>query len=110
MVLDAVFIQNFGMGGLGAAWATLIAQLASSLMLHLHSAIEFFATVEKEDFHLTKNEYATHLNAGLPMAFQSSIIAIGTVIFGKTALNSLGTDVVAAPATAGRIDQSALNP
>ena len=35
VVLDLVFIQNFGMGVAGAAWATLIAQLASSLMCYI---------------------------------------------------------------------------
>lgn len=110
VVLDLVFIQNFGMGVAGAAWATLIAQLASSLMCYIYILHRIpLLQLKKEDFHLTKNEYATHLNAGLPMAFQSSIIAIGTVIL-QTALNSLGTDVVAAQAAAGRIDQFATQP
>ena len=110
VVLDLVFIQNFGMGVAGAAWATLIAQLASSLMCYIYILRRIpLLQLKKEDFHLTKTEYVTHLNAGLPMAFQSSIIAIGTVIL-QTALNSLGTDVVAAQAAAGRIDQFATQP
>lgn len=43
------------------------------------------------------------------MAFQSSIIAVGAIVL-QAALNSLGTDVVAAQAAAGRIDQFANQP
>ncbi|MEG0373797.1 MAG: MATE family efflux transporter, partial [Enterococcus sp.] len=50
-----------------------------------------------------------HLKAALPMGFQSSIIAIGAVVL-QSALNTLGTDVVAAQAAASRIDQFAVLP
>lgn len=110
VILDLVFIKSFHMGVAGAAWATLIAQFSSSLMCYIYILRRIpLLQLKKEDFKLAKEDYLTHLNAGLPMAFQSSIIAIGTVIL-QTALNSLGTDVVAAQAAAGRIDQFATQP
>lgn len=110
VVLDLVFIINFNMGVAGAAWATIIAQLASSIMCYIYILKKIpLLQLKKRDFYVRKEEYRVHLNAGLPMAFQSSIIAIGTVIL-QAALNSLGTDVVAAQAAAGRIDQFATQP
>src|SRR5699024_7912746 len=65
--------------------------------------------LRKKDFSFDKEEIRIHLNAALPMAFQSSIIAIGAIVL-QAALNSLGTDVVAAQAAASRIDQFANQP
>lgn len=110
VVLDLLFIINFQMGVAGAAWATIIAQLASSVMCYLYILKKIpLLQLKKRDFYVRKSEYKLHINAGLPMAFQTSIIAIGAVIL-QAALNSLGTDVVAAQAAASRIDQFATQP
>ena len=102
VILDLVFIINFHMGIAGAGYATVIAQISASLMCVIYIKRKIpLLQVSKSVF--------THLNAGLPMAFQSSIIAIGAVVL-QSALNSLGTDVVAAQAAAGRIDQFATQP
>jgi Na+-driven multidrug efflux pump len=50
-----------------------------------------------------------HLKLGLPMGFQSSIIAIGAVIL-QVALNNLGPTAVAAYAAAQKVDSIALMP
>lgn len=110
VVLDLVFIINFGMGVAGAAYATVIAQMAASIMCYIYIQRKIpLLQLSKKDFKLDKRDIQIHLNAGLPMAFQSSIIAIGTVVL-QAALNSLGTDSVAAQAAAGRIDQFATLP
>ena len=110
VILDLVFIINFHMGIAGAGYATVIAQISASLMcvIYIKRKIQLLQ-VSKSDFKIDKDTIFTHLNAGLPMAFQSSIIAIGAVVL-QSALNSLGTDVVAAQAAAGRIDQFATQP
>ncbi len=110
VILDLVFIINFHMGIAGAGYATVIAQISASLMCvsYIKRKIPLLQ-VSKSDFKIDKDTIFTHLNAGLPMAFQSSIIAIGAVVL-QSALNSLGTDVVAAQAAAGRIDQFATQP
>ena len=109
VILDLVFIINFHMGIAGAGYATVIAQISASLMCVIYIKRKIPLQVSKSDFKIDKDTIFTHLNAGLPMAFQSSIIAIGAVVL-QSALNSLGTDVVAAQATAGRIDQFATQP
>lgn len=104
VILDLVFIINFHMGIAGAGYATVIAQISASLMCVIYIKRKIpLLQVSKSDFKIDKDTIFTHLNAGLPMAFQSSIIAIGAVVL-QSALNSLGTDVVAAQAAAGRID------
>lgn len=110
VILDLVFIINFHMGIAGAGYATVIAQISASLMCVIYIKRKIpLLQVSKSDFKIDKDTIFTHLNAGLPMAFQSSIIAIGAVVL-QSALNSLVTDVVAAQAAAGRIDQFATQP
>ena len=110
VILDLVFIINFHMGIAGAGYATVIAQISASLMCLIYIKRKIpLLQVSKSDFKIDKDTIFSHLNAGLPMAFQSSIIAIGAVVL-QSALNSLGTDVVAAQAAAGRIDQFATQP
>ncbi|MDH6363403.1 putative MATE family efflux protein [Enterococcus sp. PF1-24] len=108
--LDLTFIVIFHLGVAGAAYATILAQLASSIACIIF--IKFKVPnlqLRKSDFVIDKKEIRDHLNIALPMAFQTSIIAIGAVIL-QSALNSLGTDEVAAQAAAGRIDQFATQP
>ncbi|BCA85647.1 MATE family efflux transporter [Enterococcus saigonensis] len=110
VILDLVFITKFNMGVAGAGYATVIAQMSASLMCFVYIKRRIpLLQISKKDFKALKAEYRVHLNAGLPMAFQASIIAIGAVIL-QSALNSLGTDAVAAQAAAGRIDQFATQP
>ena len=97
-------VGPLGWGVGGAALATVIAQGISVVMcleyvrrrvpvLHLHRA----------DWRVSRADLAEHLALGLPMGFQASIIAIGTLIV-QVALNTLGTDAVAAYTTASRVD------
>ncbi|MGM9902725.1 MATE efflux family protein [Enterococcus sp. 10A9_DIV0425] len=110
VILDLVLIINFGMGVEAAAIATVIAQVVSSLLclVYIKKKIPLLQ-LRKKDFSFDKEEIRTHLNVALPMAFQSSIIAVGAIVL-QAALNSLGTDVVAAQSAAGRIDQFANQP
>lgn len=110
VVLDLVFIIYFHMGVAGAGFATVIAQIAASLMCiwFIRRKIPLLQ-ISRKHFSFDKADFRIHLNAALPMGFQSSIIAIGAVIL-QSALNTLGTDVVAAQTTANRIDQLAILP
>ncbi|WP_405374465.1 MULTISPECIES: MATE family efflux transporter [unclassified Microbacterium] len=104
VVLVVAAIAWLGFGVAGAALATVIAQAVSVLLclefvrrripeLHLH----------RDDWRITRADLALHLRLGLPMGFQASIIAIGALIV-QVALNSLGSDAVAAYTAASRVD------
>lgn len=94
-------------GVAGAAWATVVAQAVSVLLcllfvwrrvpvLHVHRA----------DWKVSRADLADHLRLGLPMGFQASIIAIGALIV-QVALNTLGSEAVAAYTAASRVDSLA---
>lgn len=110
VVLDLLFIIKFHMGVAGAGYATVIAQVVASLccVVYIKKRIPNLQ-LRKSDFKLTKQDFMEHIRVGLPMGFQSSIIAIGAVIL-QSALNSLGTNEVAAQAACSRIDQFATQP
>ncbi|WP_071131501.1 MATE family efflux transporter [Enterococcus timonensis] len=110
IVLDLVLITQFQMGVAGAGVATVTAQIVASLCCayYIYKKVPLLH-VRKKDFTLVKKEWQAHLAVGFPMAFQSSIIAIGSIAL-QTALNNLGTQVVAANTAAGRIDQFATQP
>ena len=63
----------------------------------------------REDFSFDREFLLEHLRIGLPMGFQSSIIAIGAVVL-QVALNGLGSVAVAAFAAAHRVDGIAVMP
>ncbi|WP_350349498.1 MATE family efflux transporter [Agromyces sp. G08B096] len=106
LVLVMVGVLEWGVAG--AALATGVAQAVSVLlcleyvrrrlpMLHLR----------REDWRFSRAEFSEHLRVGLPMGFQASIIAIGTLTV-QVALNELGAGAVAAYTTASRVDSLAV--
>ncbi|MFR8086862.1 MAG: MATE family efflux transporter, partial [Leuconostoc gelidum] len=110
IVLELWFIIGLNYGVAGAALATVIAQLVSTVLSFWH--IYHFSPllqVHRSDLKWDPVDIRIHLRAGLPMGFQSSIIAIGALVL-QGALNTLGTDAVAATTAAQRIDQVATLP
>lgn len=110
VVLDFVFILYFSMGVAGAAWATIIAQTVSGVLCFIYMIKKFpILKFEKSDWELNKNFVFLHLKVGIPMAFQSSIIAIGAMAL-QFALNKLGSTAVAAFTASQRIDILTIQP
>jgi putative MATE family efflux protein len=91
-------------GVAGAAIATVVAQAVSVLL-----CLEFVRRrlpllhLRRIDWRITRADVAEHLRLGLPMGFQASIIAIGTLTV-QVALNTLGAEAVAAYTTGARVD------
>lgn len=108
IILELWFILGLHMGVAGAGYATGIAQLMSAIFLiiwipkHLPQL-----ALSKEDFKLTKFDFIEHARIAYPVAFQSSIIAIGSVIL-QMSLNILGPKAVTATSAAAKIDQFAV--
>ena len=110
VVLDLVFIINFNMGVAGAAWATVISQGISGVLCFIYMMKKYpMMHLSKEDFKAEKWMYTRHLFIGLPMAFQFSITAIGTVIL-QGALNLFGSATIAAYTAAGKVEQLVTQP
>ncbi|HIS68749.1 MAG TPA: MATE family efflux transporter [Candidatus Gallacutalibacter stercoravium] len=108
--LDYFFILVLHSGVAGAAWATVISQLLSGVLCLVYIKYRFpILHLTRDDWKLTGVEIAQHLRVGLPMAFQSSIISIGSIIL-QTALNGLGATSVAAYTASQKIDTLATMP
>jgi len=105
IVLDMVFIIAFHMGAAGAAWATVISQGISGILCLLYIAKKVpVLHLHREDWEIDKNLAGWQLKIGLPMAFQYSITAIGTIVV-QSCLNILGSTAAAGFAAASKIEQ-----
>jgi Na+-driven multidrug efflux pump len=90
--------------------ATICAQSISVIFLFIHIKRNVpQLQITREHFKYDKNEYIRHIRLGIPMGFQSSIIALGSITL-QIALNTLGTDAVATQAVVSKIDQFAMLP
>jgi len=104
IVLVIVLVGPLGWGVAGAAIATVASQAVSVLL-----CLEYMRRrvpelhVRRDDWRVSRTEIALHLRLGLPMGFQASIIAIGTLAV-QVRLNELGADAVAAYTSASRVD------
>jgi Na+-driven multidrug efflux pump len=110
IALELLFILFFHMGVAGAGLATVTAQTITFIILYFYIRKTIpFLILTKDDFQIDKKEIKELLNISLPMGFQSSIIAIGSIIL-QFMLNTLGADAVAAYTVAGRVEQIATLP
>jgi len=97
-------VVGLDMGVAGAALSTVLSQGVSvALCLVFVRRRVPVLHVHREDWHVSGHELRRHLKLGLPMGFQASIIAIGTLAV-QVRLNELGSDAVAAYTTAARVD------
>ncbi len=103
IVLDLLFILVFHMGVAGAAWATVISQLASGLWCLWVLMRKFpVLKMDKDDMRIRTPFVRRLLNMGLPFGLQYSITAIGSVMV-TIAVNGLGTVAIAAVTAAGKL-------
>lgn len=94
IVLDLLFVLVLGFGISGAATATLIAQLISSLYCLFHiRRIEILKLVSS-DYSLNGQLSAKLLMLGFPMAFQNAIISVGGMIV-QFVVNGFGVIFIA---------------
>lgn len=110
ILLEPVAIIGLGLGIPGSAGATIVAlTLGNILCIFYIKKRVTYLHVRREDFSFDKEFLIEHLRIGLPMGFQSSIIAIGAIVM-QIALNVLGSEAVAAFAAAQRVDAIATMP
>ena len=95
IALDLLFVLVFGFGIAGAAVATLIAQLISSLFCLYHIRKIELLSFKASDFRLTDRRIPLRLlMLGFPMAFQNAIISIGGMIV-QFVVNGFGVIFIA---------------
>ncbi len=104
IILDYVSIVYWNWGVAGAAYATVLSQLVSGILCVMYSYRRIDVLhLRKEDWRFDANFAWKHLQIGLPMAVQFSIIAVGIVVL-QSALNTYGSDVIAAFTAASKVE------
>ncbi len=110
IVLDLVFINTFGWGIKGAAYATIIAQVISSIYLYVH--VYKYYSMFKVSFKtesLDQELFYESLKLSIPRVIQSAIGSVGGLLL-QNIMNSFGFDVVTAITTAYKIDTLTILP
>lgn len=103
IVFDLFCIINLHMGVAGAAVATVASQLISGLLCLVYMIKKYeILRITKEEWRINPHHIKMLCGMGIPMGIQYSITAIGSVIL-QTAVNGLGSLVVAATTAAGRV-------
>ena len=95
----------FGMGVVGAALATVIAQGVSAVgsILFAVKKNEYFR-LKKEHLRLRREQFAHCMKTGTPIALQNALVSVSMISLQKTA-NSFGDIVVAAYTATMRVEQ-----
>ena len=104
IALDLLFVMKLGMGVAGAAWATIISQAVSAVLVVAvltRSTESYRLTIRNIRFHgdLTKRI----MRIGLPAGLQSVMYSISNVLI-QTFINGFGTDTTAAWSAWGKLD------
>ena len=110
VVLDVVFVVVFRLGIAGVAWATLIAQVVSAVLV----MVVLYRSHEMFGLHLKGIRYdgpmvGRILQVGLPSGFQQSVTAISNVLV-QYYVNGFGTAVIAGFSAYLKIDTFLLMP
>jgi len=110
IVIEPIFLLVFEWGIPGAAYGVLVSQFLGAVIVltYIWNRVPLLR-IRRQDWDLDWDFLKKHLVIALPMAFQTSIIALGTVIL-QIALNRLGPVPVAAYAAAQKVETIALMP
>lgn len=104
ILLDLVTIRGLGMGVEGPALATVLSQGVSGLICLLYMKKKYpILRASREEWRLDGKYVRRLCFMGVPMGLQYSVTAIGTLVV-QTAINGMGTSVVAGITAAQKIN------
>ena len=104
IVLDFLFVKNFGFGVAGAGYATLIAQAISAIMvMYVLMKTEDSYKVVLKDIKFDKEILLKIIKIGLPTGFQQSIVSLSNVIV-QSYIKVYGASVIAGYSVTIKID------
>ena len=110
IVLDIVFVKNFGLGVAGVAWATIIAQGISGILCLIRLwRMRAVAEVTRRTLRLNGQLTRKLCGLGLPAGVTQAIFSLSAIIV-QGLTNSLGTAVIAASVAVMRVDGFAMMP
>lgn len=104
IVLDVVLVVVFGMGVAGVAVATAIAQLVSAVLVTRSLMYSYEGLkLELGEIRLDLSKLKVQLRIGMPSGLQAAMYGVSNIVI-QAAVNSFGTDTVAAWAAYGKLD------
>ena len=104
VILNLFFVIVIGMTVNGVALATVISNGISSLLLFIFLLKgKTPLTIEKQRFHIHADLLKEMLQIGLQAGLQGMVFSISNILI-QSAVNSLGTDVVAGSSAAGNLE------
>lgn len=104
IVLDIILIRYMGMGVTGAAIATVASQIICAiLVIIVLSRRNDALKIRFKDLHINFSELRKMVSIGTAAAMQSAMYTIANILI-QAAINSLGTDTIAAFTAFGKID------
>ena len=104
ILLDVLFVVKLGMGVMGAAVATVIAQSVSAVLVCLHMARSGESyRLELRALRPDRRIFRRTVRIGLPAGIQSIMYGLSNLII-TVAVNGFGTDTVAAWVAMSKID------
>lgn len=110
IVLDIFFVKNLGWGVSGAAWATIIAQIISAvIVLALLSFADTDYQIRIKELKLSRGMLGAIVSIGMPSALQMSITSFSNV-FVQGYLNRFGSSFMAGWAAYAKIEDFAVQP
>lgn len=105
VVLDILFITEFGMHVEGTAYATVISQAFSFVLCILYTKKRYpILHLKKDDLRLDYRLCRQLLKIAIPGALSNSITAFGVMVLQGT-INQLGSDIVAAYTAGTKVEQ-----
>ena len=104
IVLDLLFVLAFHWGVFGVAFATVLSQVVSAvlIMLRLMLTRESYR-VELKKIRFDRNILRNVIRIGLPAGLQSVLYSVSNLVV-QASINSFGTDAIASWAAIGKID------
>ncbi|MDE7269244.1 MAG: MATE family efflux transporter [Acetatifactor sp.] len=110
IILDILFIMGLQLGIMGAALATVAAQIISAVFCAIYIVKKYRSYMpERTDWRLPGALVTEMLATGLSMGLMSSVLAIGSIILQK-GINHLGKDIITAHTASRRIFEFLMMP
>ena len=104
IVLDVVLVVVFEMGVAGVAVATAVAQLVSAVLVTRSLMYSYEGLkLELGEIRLDLAKLKVQLRIGMPSGLQAAMYGVSNIVI-QAAVNSFGTDTVAAWAAYGKLD------
>lgn len=104
IVLDLVFVLYFGMGVFGVGFATVLSQALSAIVSLIYAFLKVpYFKFNREELKPNKEIIIRSFKLGVPMALQSSMIAISMMVL-QQVVNSFGATVMAVNTISAKVD------